>query len=246
MASEGSTFSPSSNSPRKENAITRSAFNATVSLDTMGGDRPTTSGTSPTPASEFLPPPMNDRATFPSTLSELPRRTVSEPNDPTNGPTGLGAWRSVQSGLVSSNGAGAGGQIFHDPIRPRGIIGKTKPRMVLRVERDHSDGQTCQFCCDWISELEGRVTRKEFESTLNDMNAILASAHDPYRSILDNCCAILTFYLSPKLFPSHFAQSMREFDRILESANQIIYNPVGLNILPPRRTAFLFLEIELY
>ena len=35
---------------------------------------------------------------------------------------------------------------------------------------------------------------------------------------------------------------MKKFDKVLEQANREIYNPAGLNILSPRRTAFLFVS----
>lgn len=40
---------------------------------------------------------------------------------------------------------------------PKGVIGKTKPREVIRVERDYEAGETPQFFSGWIWELEGRV-----------------------------------------------------------------------------------------
>lgn len=35
---------------------------------------------------------------------------------------------------------------------------------------------------------------------------------------------------------------MRKFDSVLEKANQTIYNPAGLNFLPPRKCAYLFVS----
>lgn len=39
-----------------------------------------------------------------------------------------------------------------------GVIGKNKPREVIRIERDYSGGELCQFWSGWIWELEGRVS----------------------------------------------------------------------------------------
>lgn len=33
---------------------------------------------------------------------------------------------------------------------------------------------------------------------------------------------------------------MKKFDKILERTNREVFNPVGLNFLPPRKNAFLF------
>lgn len=38
------------------------------------------------------------------------------------------------------------------------------------------------------------------------------------------------------------AQEMLRFDRILERGNRELYNPVGLNLLSPRKNAYLFVR----
>ncbi|KAK4698999.1 hypothetical protein P7C70_g7268, partial [Phenoliferia sp. Uapishka_3] len=129
---------------------------------------------------------------------------------------------------------------------PVGQVGRNKPREMVRIERDYSGGELCQFWSGWIWELEGRVTPTAYQNTLNELNNILASAHDPYKSALDNTLAVLTLYLSPRIFGSHYQREMKKFDEALNRANRDVYNPVGLNILSPRRTAFLFIEIEYY
>ncbi|GAA5970591.1 hypothetical protein JCM11641_007362 [Rhodosporidiobolus odoratus] len=129
---------------------------------------------------------------------------------------------------------------------PQGVIGKTKPRELIRVERDFSAGETYQFWSGWVWELEGRVSPTDYQNTLNELNTVLASAHDPYKSILDNCLAVLTLYISPYIVGSHYEREMKKFHRVLENANRTIYNPAGLNFLSPWRNAYLFLEIEYY
>lgn len=41
---------------------------------------------------------------------------------------------------------------------PRGTIGIHKPRAIVRVERDYSAGELCQFWSGWKEELQGRVS----------------------------------------------------------------------------------------
>lgn len=48
---------------------------------------------------------------------------------------------------------------------PVGVIGKHKPREIVRVERDYSVGELCQFWSGWIWELEGRVSFFGFVSS---------------------------------------------------------------------------------
>ncbi|EGG03483.1 uncharacterized protein MELLADRAFT_72570 [Melampsora larici-populina 98AG31] len=133
---------------------------------------------------------------------------------------------------------------------PIGIIGKTKPRAIVRIERDYSaKGATSgrvQFWDGWVTELEGRITPLQLQNTLNDLNGILASAYDPYKSILDNTFSVLSLYLLPLIITPHYKKEMIRFTRTLELVNQSLLNPVGLNLLHPRKVAFLFLEIEYY
>ncbi|WAR53812.1 hypothetical protein PtB15_3B321 [Puccinia triticina] len=133
---------------------------------------------------------------------------------------------------------------------PAGQVGQSKPRAIVRIERDYSArGATCgrvQFWDGWVKELEGRISPLELQNTLNDFNLILASAYDPYSSILDNTLAVLSFYISPWLLGTHHKRQMNLFKDTLEHYNKSVYNPVGLNILHPQKVAFLFLEIEYY
>lgn len=41
---------------------------------------------------------------------------------------------------------------------PKGVIGIHKPRAVVRVARDYSAGELCQFWSGWKEELQGRVS----------------------------------------------------------------------------------------
>jgi hypothetical protein len=40
---------------------------------------------------------------------------------------------------------------------PEGTIGVHHPKEIVRIERDWSGGDVCQFYTSWVMELEGRV-----------------------------------------------------------------------------------------
>ncbi|GAA5955819.1 hypothetical protein JCM21900_001724 [Sporobolomyces salmonicolor] len=152
-----------------------------------------------TMSASAYPPPLPRSA---STSSRPRDRTSSSPSrvletrgfPPTSSAafaSGLNARRSVHSARSSV----APDSVFG--TAPVGVIGKTKPREVIRIERDFSGGETCQFWSGWIWELEGRVSPTDFQNTLNELNTVLASAHDPSKSCFDNCLSILTLYMSP-------------------------------------------------
>ncbi|GAA5897112.1 hypothetical protein JCM6882_001795 [Rhodosporidiobolus microsporus] len=186
------------------------------------------------------PSALSTEEVLPLSSSHLP------PSGGLNGSNGHAypALAPARSSLHSQRSSVAPESVFG--TAPVGVIGKTKPREVIRIERDYSAGETCQFWSGWIWELEGRISPTDFQNTLNELNTVLASAHDPYKSCFDNCVSVLTLYLSPLVLTSHYEREMRKFHRILERANRELFNPVGLNLLSPRRNAYLFLEVEYY
>ncbi|TNY17857.1 Golgin subfamily A member 7/ERF4 family-domain-containing protein [Rhodotorula diobovata] len=206
--------------------------------------------------------PKHSLAPTPSTSSlQPPYANLSNAKaSPAAGDDPFASRRSLRS-----QGSSVGGEsVFGTP--PVGVVGKTRPREVIRVERDYSSGEVCQLWSGWIWELEGRVSPTDYQNTLNELNEVLASAHDPTKSFIDNCLAVLTLYLSSLLVSSHYervrasrrlltawrltlrwwVQEMRRLHSVLARANSDLYNPVGLNLLSPCENAFLFLEIEYY
>ncbi|EGN94093.1 hypothetical protein SERLA73DRAFT_96909 [Serpula lacrymans var. lacrymans S7.3] len=129
---------------------------------------------------------------------------------------------------------------------PIGQIGVHHPREIVRIERDYSGGELIQFAPTYPLELEGRITPTQFLETINTINEILISAHSIRHSIVYNTLAVLTLQIWRVVMDSHYDKEMKRLQRAIDDLNASIYNPVGLNILWPRRVAFLFLEIEYY
>ncbi|CAE6390182.1 unnamed protein product [Rhizoctonia solani] len=130
-----------------------------------------------------------------------------------------------------------------DPVAQ---IGVHYPREILRIERDYSGGELCQFHPTFPLELEGRITPVQHQESMNSINEVLISAHSLFPSFVYNSVAILTLYLSTLFFSSHYDKEMQRLRLLIDQLNREVYNPQGLNILWPQRTAFLFLEIEYY
>ncbi|KAF5361680.1 hypothetical protein D9758_007382 [Tetrapyrgos nigripes] len=129
---------------------------------------------------------------------------------------------------------------------PVGQIGVHHPREILRVERDYTGGELIQFAPIYPIELDGRITPTQFLESINAINELLISAHSLRHAILDNVLAVCTLQLSRVLLTSHYEKEMTRLQRLFEELNEEVFNPVGLNLLWPRRVAFLFLEIEYY
>lgn len=49
-----------------------------------------------------------------------------------------------------------------------------------------------------------QVSSRAYQDFISEINGVLASAHDPKKSLLDNLLAVLTLYISPKVIGSHF------------------------------------------
>ncbi|KZT08947.1 uncharacterized protein LAESUDRAFT_748573 [Laetiporus sulphureus 93-53] len=155
---------------------------------------------------------------------------------------------------------------------PIGQIGIHHPREIVRIERDFSGGELPQFAPVYPLEFEGRLTPTQFLETINSINELLISAHSLRHSFVDNALSFFTLQLSRLAFSSHYEkvrcmvvggsasnpaltrlllvllawQEMLRLQHLIEDLNVQMYNPVGLNILWPRKVAFLFLEIEYY
>ncbi|KAI6011680.1 Golgin subfamily A member 7/ERF4 family-domain-containing protein, partial [Pisolithus microcarpus] len=129
---------------------------------------------------------------------------------------------------------------------PVGHIGVHHPREIVRVERDYTGGEVIQFSPVYPLELEGRITPTQFHETINNINEILISAYSLRHSLVYNVMAVATLQLSTLIATSHYTKEMRRLERKIDELNTRLYNPVGLNILWPRKVAFLFLEIEYY
>ncbi|ESK98129.1 golgin a7 [Moniliophthora roreri MCA 2997] len=129
---------------------------------------------------------------------------------------------------------------------PVGQIGVHHPREVLRVERDYTGGELIQFAPIYPLELEGRITPTQFLESINAINERLISAHSLRWSLLDNMLAILSLQLTRLFLRSHYEKEMQKLEQLFKALNSELYNPVGLNLLWPRKVAFLFLEIEYY
>ncbi|KAK7688152.1 hypothetical protein QCA50_008522 [Cerrena zonata] len=129
---------------------------------------------------------------------------------------------------------------------PIGHIGVHHPRELIRIERDYSGGELIQFSPVYPLELEGRITPTQFLETINAINEVLISAHSLKHSLVENVLSYFTLQLSRLVVESHYEKEMKRLRDVIEEHNTRLYNPVGLNILWPKKVAFMFFEIEYY
>lgn len=105
---------------------------------------------------------------------------------------------------------------------PSGTIGKHHPKEVIRIERDWSDGEVCQFHPNYPMELEGRVrsigfhclsfiadrqvqiSPAEFSTLIQEVNRHLIHAYSQKAAVAENILAILTWHTSLFWWTSRF------------------------------------------
>ncbi|KAG8905428.1 hypothetical protein FRB99_008974 [Tulasnella sp. 403] len=181
------------------------------------------------------------------------RLTLKTTNESTNGYTGYGSsnghseYKKTHPHIPRSSyyvGPPAVGSAFG--TEPLGEIGTHFPREIVRIERDYSGGELVQFYPTYPLEFEGRITPTKFQASINEINEVLISAYSLRYSALENVLGIVTLYLSTLLFETHYDKEMRRLARLFDRLNKEVYNPVGLNLLWPRKVGFLFLEIEYF
>lgn len=111
-------------------------------------NRPTHSDLDPTTAGQTAPPPDHS----PRNTLAHPSAGYSNSSDP---PTSYGR-HSVTDQAFRRQARKL--QVFGTP--QTGIIGRHKPREIIRIDRDYSSGEICQFWSGYQFELEGRVSRE--------------------------------------------------------------------------------------
>ncbi|ORX88925.1 hypothetical protein K493DRAFT_73286 [Basidiobolus meristosporus CBS 931.73] len=120
------------------------------------------------------------------------------------------------------------------------------PCSSFRVERDYSLGEHCRFSLVFPPELSDKISPESFRRSISRLNDILHKAESSWlRNSLDNFLSCLTLYTSPLCFGTFYQKCMKELDHAIAEENRDLYLPMGLRMADPRRTGFLFLEIEM-
>ncbi|EIW71762.1 hypothetical protein TREMEDRAFT_22967, partial [Tremella mesenterica DSM 1558] len=122
-----------------------------------------------------------------------------------------------------------------------GIISRHLPKEILRIERDWSEGEVCQFEPIFPMELEGRISPSTFQEFIRTINAHLTNAYSVRGAVVDNLIAVSTWWTSLLWRTSHFEKKhLKLTERSIERYNKETFEPVGLRILSPRHVALQF------
>ncbi|KAI8921033.1 Golgin subfamily A member 7/ERF4 [Powellomyces hirtus] len=117
-------------------------------------------------------------------------------------------------------------------------------RLVVRINRNYNTPNTTQFVTVPPPELEGKIGALILKDTVGTINAILRDAGKvSARTIFGNLVSCLTCYTVDLCTSSKMELAMQRISTFVETENQAHYMPAGLEILDPRSTGLLHLDI---
>lgn len=121
--------------------------------------------------SSHTPTPTNPHAFPPTSLSQRQQDGLYPSQPPASMSQSIHQQSSLTAGTAAARRVSV--QSGRSSVAPNdtifgtaqvGVIGKTRPREVVRIERDYSMGERCQFWSGWVWELEGRVGSRRARS----------------------------------------------------------------------------------
>ncbi|KAL9694209.1 hypothetical protein quinque_013494 [Culex quinquefasciatus] len=128
-----------------------------------------------------------------------------------------------------------------------GTPAATQPNyMKVFVQRDYSEGTSVKFQTRFPPELESRIDRHTFESTMNKLNEYFVEAEKGSCSTYcEGCLACITAYLIYICTETHYEKCLRKVSKYIAMQNERVYNPKGLQITDPVCRGLRVIEISI-
>ncbi|XP_015489088.1 golgin subfamily A member 7B [Parus major] len=150
---------------------------------------------------------------------------------------------AAPSAVGTSGTAGLGGTVHSLQELRRSASLATK----VFVQRDYSDGTTCQFQTKFPPELESRIERQLFEETVKTLNGFYAEAEKiGGSSYLEGCLACATAYFIFLCMETHYEKVLKKISKYIQDQNEKIYAPRGLLLTDPLERGMRVIEISIY
>ncbi|MGH0150124.1 UNVERIFIED_CONTAM: hypothetical protein FKN15_016673 [Acipenser sinensis] len=102
------------------------------------------------------------------------------------------------------------------------------------IQRDYTEGTTCQFQTKFPAELDSRIERQLFEDTVKTLNNYYAEAEKiGGQSYLEGCLACATAYIIFMCMETRYEKVLKKISRYIQEQNEKMYAPRGLLITDP-------------
>ncbi|CAJ0905313.1 11468_t:CDS:10 [Entrophospora sp. SA101] len=108
-----------------------------------------------------------------------------------------------------------------------------KPKKIIKIERDYTNGESCQFNNNLPKEINERISPIRFKETINRLNELLEKANNPKYAVIGNILECLTIYTSTFCLRSNYDKMIEEVCLFLDDENINYYNRLGLNFRDP-------------
>ncbi|KAJ3150787.1 Golgin sub A member 7B [Geranomyces michiganensis] len=116
--------------------------------------------------------------------------------------------------------------------------------LVVRLNDTHVIPDVTQFTLLFPPELQGRVEPAVLRDTVEQINAMLRKASMvSVRTVVSNLLACLTLYITDMCRKTKTAKTMDRISKFVKTQNQKYFLPAGLQIVDPRKTGLLHLDI---
>ncbi|XP_076043159.1 golgin subfamily A member 7 isoform X2 [Oratosquilla oratoria] len=113
------------------------------------------------------------------------------------------------------------------------------------IQRDYSEGTSVKFQTKFPPELDGKIEKTNFESTISTINAMYAEAETmSCGRYCEGCLGCLTAYLVFFCMETHYEQMMKRVTRYVADQNEQVWAPRGLLITNPIERGLRVIEIS--
>ncbi|XP_072238685.1 golgin subfamily A member 7 [Leuresthes tenuis] len=115
------------------------------------------------------------------------------------------------------------------------------------IQRDYSSGIICKFQTKFPSELDLRLTKQQFEETIQTLNNLYAEAEKlGGESYLEGCLACMTAYTIFLCMETHYEKVLKKIARYIKDQNEKIFAPSGLLLTDPIERGLRVVEITIF
>ncbi|ENN79212.1 golgin subfamily A member 7 [Dendroctonus ponderosae] len=115
------------------------------------------------------------------------------------------------------------------------------------IPRDYTDGTIVRFQRSFPQELEGRLEKQTFESTINRLNEIFEEAEKASCSAYcEGCFACVTAYLIYLCKETRYEKKLRKVSKFIAEQNERVFEPRGLKLTDPSSRGLRVLEISCF
>ncbi|KAG0054823.1 Golgin sub A member 7 [Gryganskiella cystojenkinii] len=118
------------------------------------------------------------------------------------------------------------------------------PLYVVRVGRDHieADEATRFECEQFPEEFLGRMTRAQFKSSVEGINACMEEAERPLLNCLDTFLDCLTAYTAKHCFGTHYQRAIKKMEEFIDQENRRLYHPARMHLRDPQKVGMIYVR----